>query len=91
MKAKKTSSDKMAVIKAGFLFSWVLLLFVANSQDIIIEAFLFTIIISITSYFLFDNRSFKSTKIEGNHVIRSQSNRGPQGEQYLKVFFSDPS
>ena len=90
MVAKKTSSDKMAVIKTGFLFSWVLLLFIANGQDIIIDTFLFTVIVGIISYFLFDNRSLNSTKTEGNEG-GSQSNSGPQGEQYLKVFFYEPA
>lgn len=85
MKAKKTSSDKMAVIKAGLIFSWAIVLFVANFQNWLIEAYLISIGIGLVGFLVFDKKLHLRNRLVSNNELHH--NNGPQGEKYLNIFF----
>jgi hypothetical protein len=89
MEAIKISPEFKVILKAVSIISWSLFIFIANAQNWIIEAYLISIVIGIVCYMVFDN---KRTKKSGGIIHRNRStNRGPQREKYLNVFFVEPA
>jgi hypothetical protein len=86
----KNPNTAIAIKVISFL-SWIGYIIIASANNVLIEAYLFSIGITVVSYFIFSKKAPLNPKAFSNNRNSQSFDERSTDNHYLSVFFTSPS